>query len=188
MKKLSLTLILILSAFCAFAQKYVPQIKAGTVLTYTAQSRNTGSSAPVTLTIISVTDPVKIKWDIQAVGTGFYTMSAQSLKSASQTIAKEPEPNVVTALDTNQTLILLSKDAYKSMVDNKTFVLNGYTFNVQPDTSTFTINDRVASVTLARTQRGHREILILNNPDFPIICKAHKVTPYIDFWLSGLKE
>lgn len=188
MKKLSLVLVLIFIAFCASAQKYVPQIKAGTVLTYTAQSRNTGSSAPVTLTIMSVTDPVKIKWDIQGVGTGFYTMDAKSIKSASQTIAKEPEPNITTAIDTNQTLILLSKDAYKSMMDNKNFVLNGYTFIVQPDTSTFTINNKAANVTFAKTQRGHREILILNNPDFPIICNAHKVTPYIDFWLSGLKE
>jgi hypothetical protein len=115
-------------------------------------------------------------------------MHAKSIQNASQTIAKEPDPDIITELDTNQTLILLSKDAYKSMTDNKTFVLNGYTFNVQPDTSTFTINNKVARVTFATTQRGHREIWILDNPDFPIICKAHKVTPYIDFWLTEIKE
>lgn len=188
MKKLSVALLLLFTTFCAFAQKYLPQIKAGTVLTYTAESRNTGSRAAVTLTIMSVVDPVKIKWEIPFVGKGFYEMSAKSIKSASQTIAKEPDPDIVTELDTTQTLILLSKDAYKSMVDHKTFELNGYTFNVQPDTSTFAINDKVAHVTFAKTQKGHREIWILDNPDFPIICKAHKVTPSIDFWLSALKE
>jgi c-di-AMP phosphodiesterase-like protein len=188
MKKLSVFLILFFTAFYAFAQKYVPQIKAGTILTYKAESRNTGSSAAVTLTVINLGDPVKIKWEIPFVGKGFYTMHAKSIQNASQTIAKEPDPDIITELDTNQTLILLSKDAYKSMTDNKTFVLNGYTFNVQPDTSTFTINNKVARVTFATTQRGHREIWILDNPDFPIICKAHKVTPYIDFWLTEIKE
>ncbi len=188
MKKLYFSLILIFSTFGAFAQKYLPQIKAGTVLTYTAQSRNTGSSADVTLTVISVADPLKIKWDIPGVGTGFYSMSAKSIKSASKTIAQEPDPDIVTALDTDKTLILISKDAYKSMVENKTFILNGYTFNVQPDTSTFTINDKKANITFAITPKGHREIWILNNPDFPIICKAHRVTPYIDFWLKALTE
>lgn len=188
MKKLSISLTLFFIAFCAFSQKYIPQIKAGSVLTYMAQSRNTGSKAPVTLTVMNVADTVKIKWEIPGVGTGFYTMSAKSIKSASQTIAKEPDPDIVTALDTDKTLILLSKDAYKSMTDNKNFMLNGYTFNVQPDTSTFTINDKIAHVTFAKTQKGHREIWILDNPDFPIICKAHKVTPYIDFWLTAIKE
>lgn len=188
MKKVSLSLVLVFTAFCTYAQKYVPQIKVGTILTYMAESRNTGSTAPVTLNVINIADSIKIKWEIMGVGTGFYSMSAKSIKSASRTIAEEPEPGIVTQLDTDKTLILLSKDAYKSMVENKTFMLNGYTFNVQADTSTFTINNKIANITVATTQRGHRKIWILNNPDFPIICKAQKVTPYIDFWLTAIKE
>jgi hypothetical protein len=188
MKKVVSSLVLFFLAFGAFAQKYLPQIKPGTVLTYTAESRNTGMTATVTLSVISTTDPVKMKWDIPGVGTGFYSMNAKSIQSASKTIAQEPEPDIVTNLDNDKTLILLSKDAYKSMVENKSFVLNGYTFNVQADTSTFTINDKLANVTVATTEKGHREIWILKNPDFPMICKAHKVTPYIDFWLTAIKE
>lgn len=188
MKKVCLFLALILIVFGASAQKYLPPIKAGTVLTYTAESRNTGSTAAVTLTVINITDPIKIKWSIPGVGTGFYSMNAQSVQGASKTIAEEPEPDIVTNLDNDKTLILLSKNAYKSMMENKSFTLNGYTFNVEADTSTFTINNKVANITVATTQKGHRTIWILNNPDFPIICKANRVTPYIDFWLTDLKE
>jgi hypothetical protein len=188
MKKLFLSLVLSFATYCAFAQKYLPQIKTGSVLTYRAESRNTGSTADVTLTILNISDPIKIKWDIPGLGSGFFTMSGKSIKSASKTIAEEPEPDMVTQLDTNKTLIILSKDAYRSMIDNKSFVLNGYTFEVQADTSTFAINDKRADITYAITQKGHREIWVLNNPDFPIICKAHKVTPYIDFWLTAFKE
>src|ERR1700744_205405 len=113
MKKVFFSLALVFIAFGAFSQKYLPQIKAGTVLTYTAESRNTGSTAAVTLTVVSTADPIKIKWNIPGVGTGFYSMSAQSVKSASKTIAEEPEPDIVTNLDNDKTLILLSQDAYK---------------------------------------------------------------------------
>ena len=188
MKKLYLSALFLLFSYCAFAQKYLPQIKAGSVLTYVAESRNTGQNATVTLTIASMTDPVKIKWDIPGVGTGIFTMNAKSMQSATKTIAQEPEPDITTALDADKTLILLSKDAYNSMVTQKTFMLNGDTFYAQADTSTFTINDKVAKVTYATTLKGHREIWILDDPDFPLICKAHKVTPYIDFWLTAIKE
>jgi hypothetical protein len=188
MKKLSLSILLLFASFCAFAQKYLPRIKEGSVLTYTAESRNSGQSAQVTLTIASLAYPVKIKWDIPGVGTGLFAMGAKSMQSATKTIAQEPDPDIVTTLDTDKTLIVISKDAYKSMIDQKTFVLNGYTFHAQADTSTFSINDQVAKVTYATTLKGHHEIWILNNPDFPLICKAHRVTPYIDFWLSAIKE
>ena len=187
MKKQYLLIGLTIFACRSFAQKYLPSIKPGSVLTYTATSRNTGQTAGVILTIINISDSVKMKWDIPFVGTGYFEMGTKSLLSATKTVTEEPEPDMVTKLDDDKTLVLISKTAYRSMVSNKTFMLNGYIFNVKTDTSSIIINNKPLNVTYATTLKGHREIWILNEPDFPLICRARRVTP-IDFWLTDLKE
>src|ERR1700761_2650690 len=146
MKKLYTLALFIFICYNASTQKYVPNIKEGTVLNYHVVSRATGQPAGITLTIISLTPPVKIKWDIPFVGSGFFEMSAKSIQSATKTLAEEPAADEVTTMKDDQTLLILSKDTYNSMVTNKTFQLNGYTFNVQTDTVSYKINKQNADV------------------------------------------
>lgn len=166
----------------------MPQIKKGTVMNYNVKARATGQPAGIALTIISLTPTVKIKWDIPFVGNGFFEMSAKSMQSATKTLAEEPAPDEVTTMKDNETLLVLSKDTYNSLVTNKTFQLNGYTFNVQPDTAAFKINNKEADVFYAVSTKGNRRIWVLNDPDFPLICRARKVTNLIDFELAGITE
>jgi hypothetical protein len=171
----------------AMSQKYLPKIKSGTVLTYGVESSATGQKANATLTIVSLNNSVRIKWDIPFVGTGFFEMTAKSIQSANKTIAEEPDPDVVTRIDDDKTLVLLSKDEFTSLRNNKSFILNKYTFHVQADTSNYKINDKLADVYYAVSTHGNRQIWILNNPNFPLICRASKLTP-IDFWLTAIVE
>ena len=187
-KKIYSIILLALICYTASAQKYVPHIKEGTVMNYNAHSRATGQPAGITLTIISLTPPVKIKWEIPFVGTGFFEMSAKSIQSATKTLAEEPVPDETTTMKDNEALLILSKDTYNSMVTNKSFQLNGYTFNVQTDTAAFKINKQDADVFYAVSTKGNRKIWVLNNPDFPLICKSVKVTDYIDFEVTAIKE
>lgn len=188
MKKICAFALFIFTCYNAWAQKYVPVIKEGTVLNYNVKSRATGQPAGISLTIISLTPPVRIKWEIPFVGKGFFEMSAKSIQSATKTLAEEPEPDETTTMRDDETLLILSKDTYNSMVSNKSFQLNGYTFNVQADTGSFKINKRDADVFYAVSTKGNRKIWVLNNPDFPLICKSVKVTDYIDFELTAIKE
>lgn len=188
MKKLLLLCLVLTLSAAVYAQKYKPVIKNNSTLNYKAVSRATGQPAVITLTLVNIAAPVKIKWAIPYVGTGFFEMSAASMQSAVKTIAKEPDPDEVTKIDDDKTLIVISKDSFNSLVNTKTFKLNNYTFNVQPDTSNYKINDKPADVFYAVSTRGSREIWILNNPDFPLICCAKRVTPYIDFSLVTLTE
>ena len=174
--------------YTASAQKYVPHIKEGTVMNYNVHSRSTGQPAGITLTIISLTPPVKIKWEIPFVGSGFFEMNAKSIQSATKTLADEPAPDETTTMKDDEALLILSKDTYNSMVTNKSFQLNGYTFNVQTDTAAFKINKQDADVFYAVSTKGNRKIWVLNNPDFPLICKSVKVTDYIDFEVTAIKE
>lgn len=177
----------ILIANPVMAQKYLPQIKEGTKLSYSVESRASGQTASANLTIVSLNDPVKIKWEIPFVGTGFFEMSAKSIQSANKTITQEPEPDVVTKIDDDKTIVLLSKDEFASLQNNKSFILNNYNFHLQADTSNYKINGKLADVYYAVSTHGNRQIWILNNPKFPLICRASKLTP-IDFWLTAIVE
>ncbi len=157
-------------------------------MNYNVKARATGQPASIELTIVSLAPPVKIKWNIPFVGSGFFEMSAKSMQSATKTLAEEPAADEVTTMKDDQTLLVLSKDTYNSMVSNKTFQLNGYTFNVQTDTAAFKINKKDADVYYAVSTKGNRKIWVLNNPDFPLICRANRVTDLIDFELVGIIE
>lgn len=65
MKKILLIAFLLGLFTGAFAQKYVPVIKEGTVITYDAYSVALGQHIPLTITIKSLGDPVKFQWDIE---------------------------------------------------------------------------------------------------------------------------
>ena len=125
-KKLYSIILLASICYTASAQKYVPHIKEGTVMNYNVHSRATGQPAGINLTIISLTPPVKIKWEIPFVGTGFFEMSAKSIQSATKTLAEEPSPDETTTMKDDQALLILSKDTYNSMVTNKSTGKYGY--------------------------------------------------------------
>jgi len=157
-------------------------------MTYSVVAYATGQTANINLTLISLKVPVIIKWDIPFVGTGTFQMSAKSVQSATKTLAEEPQPDEVTYMKDDQTLLILSKDTYNTAITTKTFRLNGYTFNIETDTATFKINKKDADVFYAVSTKGNREIWVLNDPAFPLICRSKRVTKYIDFEIASLTE
>jgi hypothetical protein len=66
--------------------------------------------------------------------------------------------------------------------------LNGFTYYLKPDTSGFKINDKAANVYYATDIKGKHQLWILNDPLFPLVCKAIKATRAIDFELAELQE
>jgi len=188
MKRLcSLSLVMLIGS-AVFAQKYVPVIKYGTKVSYNVASRASGATATVTLTILSLTDTVKLGWDIPFVGKGTFAIMPKAMQSGTKLLVEEPLPDEVTQLDDNETLVFLSKDTFSSLVNNKTFMLNGYTFNVKPDTSNYKIDDKPADIFYAVTAKGNREIWILNNPDLPLICRSRRAAKALDFYMVAIKN
>ncbi len=176
MKKLYFLFLLVIPFFTASAQKYVPLIKEGTVLNYDVISSATGQKATITLKYVSVTPPVKMSWSIPFVGAGTFEMGAKSLESGTKLFASEPDVDDVTKLDDNQTVLVLSKTTFTDLVNTKTFKVNGYTFNIQADTAAFKINQKDADVFHAVSTKGHRELWVLNNPAWPLVCKSLNVS------------
>lgn len=185
-------LCVLLSTVClnvsAFAQKYVPQIKAGTVLNYTAYHKAFGQDVPLTLTVLSITAPVQLKFFVPQLGSGTFEMSAKAIENGKKMAIKEPAMDEVTKLKDDETLAFLSKSTFKNLATNKTFELNGQTFTVTADAAPFKINDKEADVFYAATANGKTKLWILNNPDFPLICKLTGGPQGIDLNLQSIKE
>jgi hypothetical protein len=188
MKKILLIAFLLGLFTGAFAQKYVPVIKEGTVITYDAYSVALGQHIPLTITIKSLGDPVKFQWDIEGYGTGSFEIPAKAIENATKLVIKQPDPDGVTKMKDNETLLVLSKAIFNSMVKDKAFELNSQKFTVASDTTTYKINNKPADVYHAIGDNGKSEVWILNNPDFPLIYRGKNVTRGVDFTMTGIKE
>jgi hypothetical protein len=172
----------------AFAQKFSPQIKAGTVFNYSAYSRAFGQAVPLTLTVVNLTGPVQLKFNIPQLGTGTFEMSEKAMESGKKMAIKEPQIDGVTKLKDDETLAVLSKNTFNSLTTTKTFELNGQTFKVTEDTSAYKINDKEADVFYAVTANGKTKLWILNNADFPLVCKLQGGPQGIDLSLTNIQE
>lgn len=187
MKKLFLITIMFLSAYTAFAQKMVPQIKNGTVLNYTAYARAFGQSLPAVLTITDLNVPLRIKWMITGLGTGTFEISAKAIQSGNKMALREPGFDEVTKLKDNETLAFLSKDTFTSLRDNKAFELNGLKFKVEEGVPAFQLDGKELDTFYAVSEKGKTKLWVLNNPDFPLICKIEGTPQGIDLTLNSIQ-
>lgn len=171
MKKLTLIILALALGTTAFAQKIVPKIKANSVINYVYSSD--GQSLPMVLTFNGIGNPTKIDWSIDGYGAGSYEMSAKALQSGKGLDFKAPEPDVLTKLPDYKTVVCISKDAFNNMVKSQAFEYNDIKYSVAPtDTANIKINNQPLDVIHAVATNAKGEIWILNNPDFPLICRT----------------
>jgi len=187
MKKLIWFTVGTLLSFNAWAQKYVPQIKNGTVLNYTANIPAMGQTLPTILTITELNAPMHIKWLISGLGTGTYEISGKAIQSGTKMALREPGYEPVTKLKDNETLGFLSKDTFSSLVTNKAFELNGLKFTVTEGAPAYMLDGKETDTFYAVSANGKTKLWVLNNPDFPLICKIEGAKEGIDLTLNSLK-
>ena len=186
MKKIAFLIAFVIVAFTARSQKFVPTIKSGTVLNYSAHIRAFDRTLPATLTITELTAPLKIKWEAGGMGTGTFEVSAKAIQSGTKVGIKQPGYDDVTKLKDDETLIFLSKDTFNELVTNKTFTLNKQTFKVTDGAPAFTIADKEADTFYALSENGKVKLWILNNPDLPLICKIEGGIQGVDLVLNNV--
>jgi hypothetical protein len=186
MKKLFTLIACILLSITVWAQKYVPQVKAGTVLNYTAYARNFGQTLPAVLTISQMEAPLQIKWTISGLGSGIFQISAKAIQSGTKMALKEPGMDPVTKLKDNETLAFISKDTFNALVTTKAFELNGQKFTVTDNAPAYQLDGKDTDTFYAVTANGKTKLWILNNPDFPLICKIEGAPQGIDMTLNSV--
>ena len=187
MKKLIIITACSFLSFSAWAQKYIPQIKNGTVLNYTANVRAMGQSLPTILTITEINAPLRIKWLINGLGTGTYEVSAKAIQSGTKMALREPGFEEVTKLKDNETIGFISKDVFNNLLTAKAFELNGQKFTVTDGAPAYVLEGKETDTFYAVSANGKTKLWILNNPDFPLICKIEGAQQGIDLVLNSVK-
>lgn len=174
--------------FCLFifigvkAQKNIPVLKNGTVISGTASMDN--NDFDVTFTIVNLENPVSIGWSVNGYGDGTIEMTNKGVETANGLYLAQPAIGK-TVLNDNQTFLIISKNSYKSIQENKTFSYNNIKFTVSASDAVIKINDTETDTIHLVMDGGKGEIWILNNPNFPLIMKS-KGLP-IDITIDSIK-
>ncbi len=177
---------LLLVCGSASAQKFVPQIKTGTEMGYTVSLGD--QKIGFLLTLSSTTDSLKMKWQVDDYGSGNYLMSNKSLQSGKGMYLESPQPDANIKLADTVTMAFISRNAFKQITHNQEMEFGDlkYVLNKNEATS-IKIDDKELDVVHAVAVNGKTELWILNNPDFPLICKTKNGTYGVDLLLDYIK-
>lgn len=171
MKKIIFTLIAFVFSVALYAQKTLPEIKTGTVLNCSAYVQ--GQEFPLLLTLKSIAGPVSFAWAVDGYGEGTFEMTAKSLESGSKFHVTTQPALGATKLADDETFGIISKSAYKALIDKKVFAYNGINFKIQtPDSKPMKLNGKEADATHVISEDGKMELWILNNATFPLILQS----------------
>ena len=186
MKKLFLIIFTLVLCAGVFAQSYVPKIQANSVISYNYTLN--GQDLPLTLTFNNLAGPIAIDWSIDGIGSGNYEMSAKALSSGRGISLLAPEPDQLTKLPDYKTVACISQSAFNDMVKNNEFEFDDLKFTAKKDDSgTIKVNNKALDVYHAVATNGKGEMWILNNPDFPLVCKTKDNAQGVDISITGIK-
>ncbi len=169
MKKIIFTLLSLSFFISASAQKVLPEIKAGTMLFSSVYTQ--GQELPLILTVKSITAPVVLAWSVENFGDGAFEINEKALQSGTGMFMGQPGMGT-TKLGDTETYGIISKAAFKSLIDNKSFSYNGTTFKVKtPDSNPMKLGGKEIDV-IHVVNEGKIELWILNNANLPLVLQT----------------
>jgi len=147
-----------------------------------------GQSVGFSLTMSSITDSVKMKWEVEDYGSGNYLMSTKSLQSGTGMYLESPQPNATIKVPDSETMAFISRNAFKDITQKHEMQFGDTKYVLSKDQlSTLKVADKELDVVHAQAANGKTELWILNNPDFPLICKTKNGTYGVDLVLDYIK-
>jgi hypothetical protein len=187
MKKFNCMLLFAVMNIAAFAQKNTPVIKPGTSINYTFNLH--GQQSGFELIVKTLSDTVALNWRIRGLAGGTYIITPAAFKSADKLNFAQPIPNVKVVLPPDQTFCMISKKAFNDLVKNHRYVYDNTTYDLKDDLNQNLVMPGAQQLdvlhVVARDETT--EMWILNNPDFPLICKIKGNPLGIDITLNSIK-
>lgn len=167
MKKILLTFFALCLTIVVFAQKLSPTIKEGTVIYSSAFVQ--GQEFPLILKIKSAATPFVMQWSVDGYGEGTFEMSENAVTKGNRLFTPTQPSLGATKLADDETFGMISKEAFKTLVEKKELILSGMTFKVKPVATAMKFGDKELDVIHLTNAEGKLEIWILNNEKFPLI-------------------
>ncbi|QJD96670.1 hypothetical protein HH214_12675 [Mucilaginibacter robiniae] len=188
MRKFILKLLLLFIAFAAHAQKGQLVIQKGSTLNYTLYLH--GQQVAFELKVKHLQDSLVLDWKMRNTTSGTYVILHQALLKADKLNFVQPEANRVYVLPSDQTFFMISKSAFNHMLQYKNFVYDNTVYQLDTNRhlpATNLSNSEAWNTLHVIAQNETTELWILNNPDFPLICRIKGNPLGIDMILNTIK-
>lgn len=187
MRNIYLAILFLSAVFSAKAQILQPEIKPGTTFFYTFDLH--GQHAAFDVTVKSFTDTLKLNWKIRNLATGNYAVTPAAWQHANQLNFAQPEPFKTVKLNDQQTFMMISKAAYQNLISKKQYTYDHTIYVLKNDLkeNPLQLGTQTLDVLHVVAQNETTEIWILNNPDFPIICRIKGNLLGINVDLNAIK-
>ena len=178
--------------FCAvcqigLAQKSVPSIKDNTTLNYICKLHGQTRSLALTKQIIS--DTLVFHLDTRGVKSTI-KIRPEALRKGTELSFNQGENAPTLVLKPTETFFIISKSAYQDLLKNNQFVYNKttYVLDKSEESNPVIINGISLSTLHVIAQIDNTEMWILQNPDFPLLCKVTNNPLGINFVLTEIKN
>jgi len=169
-------------------QKYSPQFTVGTKIDYALDYN--GQPVQYNLTIKSMADPIILEWNVPSYGTGTYQLTQKGLKSGNSINFDQVQPGSITQLKDNESVIVISKDAFAGLQKNGSFSVMGLVFTVKPEVKPLSILIKGKPLDLIHVVSGDGavQVWILNNADFPLLAQIQGNPLNINYTLQNIEN
>jgi hypothetical protein len=172
MKKIMLGLCLFAALSSMAQEKYVPAIKQGSKLNYSAAMN--GQTFPCTFSLDSVSaNYVKVGWNVEGFGSGTWIMKSKSLETGVRGYWSQPTPGTQEDMADDQTVILFSKAQWDMLQKEKKLNFDQQTFTVKTpsEQQQIKLSGKPVDAFLLENPNASTRIWILNNAAFPVLLK-----------------
>lgn len=201
MKHLHVSFLFSVLLFTAHAQKaddkYLPEIKAGTLFQYVFKGKN-GSDLNVSGQILSTdkgslafVDTLKFEGKIQINKT---MISKTAMENANKMRSPNEQPtsahngNSLFVLPDDKTDHCFSRRFFKTLLEQKSASYGGITYNLTPISAgtVFKLDGKDADAVYIVSSNGQKKFWILNNPLYPLILQSSSEN--VNAVLTGLSN
>lgn len=170
------TCLLIFSLFFLHGYSQAPVVKQGTTLKYIFSLH--GQTVPIEFSVLHLTDTLVLGWKIRGLAGGTYMMVPAALQHAVKMNFIQPSPDAAINLKDDETFMIISTDAFRKLEKEHAFVYDNTVYNLK---------EREGNMLHVTAKDETTEWWILNNPDFPLVCRI-KGSPFgIDCLLNDVK-
>ena len=187
MKKYILQVFILFLFQSVYSQEYLPDIQTGTRLEYLFDLH--GQKRTISLAIKMQAGSLITEWNLSGV-KGTYVILPEALEQGNQLSVKQLVPFQPDTLKPDETFCLISRSAFQDLLKKNRFVYNHTTYVL--DTAgtgqdrELEVPGKTLDVLHVKAQIDATEMWILNDPDFPVICRMIKNPLGINFSLTSV--
>lgn len=188
MKKMLVAICLLLAAGVLAQDKFSPDIKQGTVLSYTIFVNGQNITSNFSFDSVA-SDYIRVGWNIDQLGIGSWVMKTGNLNNGVRGYWGQPTAGIAEELPEDQTVLIFSKAQWTGLQKDKklNFDQQTYTLKQPSEQQQLKLNGKTVDAFLLENQNGSSRIWILNNPGFPILLKIEGNTMGPDLTISSVQ-